>query len=113
MIESTMERQLALCISLQITLNLLYIAGTLPEFNAYVGAIICLNIGCVSLVISLYLIGRKYSLGISFFGIHLFLFHHFHLIPSRSGNASGNSIVRLKLKQDRKEPEHWTCSGSS
>ncbi|MFJ7755401.1 hypothetical protein ACQKGI_20875 [Peribacillus muralis] len=61
-----MKRLLGICIFLQIAFILLYLTGILPALNAYVGAILCLTIGCAGFLISLYLSGKKYSLGISY-----------------------------------------------
>ncbi|MCR8869375.1 hypothetical protein [Peribacillus frigoritolerans] len=78
-----MKRLLGICISMQMTFVLLFITGITPKLNSYVGATIYLIIGFASLVISLYLAGKKFLLGISFIAFYLFLayhlFHHFHL----------------------------------
>lgn len=61
-----MKRLLGICISMQMTFVLLFITGITPKLNSYVGASIYLIIGFASLVISLYLTGKKFLLGISF-----------------------------------------------
>ncbi|MDM5292859.1 hypothetical protein QUF81_06550 [Peribacillus simplex] len=64
-----MKRLLGICISLQMTFVLLFITGILPKLNSYVGACIYLIIGFASLMISLYLAGKKFLLGISVIAI--------------------------------------------
>lgn len=61
-----MKRLLGICVSMQMTFVLLFITGITPKLNSYVGATIYLIIGFASLVISLYLAGKKFLLGISF-----------------------------------------------
>ncbi|MBT2715957.1 hypothetical protein [Bacillus sp. ISL-57] len=61
-----MKRLLGICISMQMTFVLLFFTGITPKLNSYVGATIYLIIGFASLVISLYLAGKKFLLGISF-----------------------------------------------
>ncbi|AMM94782.1 hypothetical protein UP17_21830 [Peribacillus simplex] len=64
-----MKRLFGICISLQMTFVLLFITGILPKLNSYVGACIYLIIGFASLMISLYLAGKKFLLGISVIAI--------------------------------------------
>ncbi|SNT08852.1 hypothetical protein SAMN05444672_106116 [Bacillus sp. OK838] len=64
-----MKRLLGICISLQMIFVLLFITGILPKLNSYVGACIYLIIGFASLMISLYLAGKKFLLGISVIAI--------------------------------------------
>ena len=64
-----MKLLLRICISLQMTFVLLFITGITPKLNSYAGASIYLIIGFTSLVISLYLAGKKFLLGISFIAI--------------------------------------------
>ncbi|MBR8643989.1 hypothetical protein KEH51_02295 [[Brevibacterium] frigoritolerans] len=59
--EVKMKGLLGICISMQMTFVLLFITGITPKLNSYVGATIYLIIGFASLVISLYLAGKKFS----------------------------------------------------